>query len=531
MIKKYRKLTLYLLITLMLIVLGCSIFKVFHNFNNDVSELKLFHKRKIELYKKVNLNFNEELNFYLKYLAISENKDYKINSECLTIIAEKLAVYSPEFALSYYFKLLKIAKKQNDFDKVSFTNNCIALCYFKKKNFNKAYYYWDLNIKQFQRESNYFSLSSMYNNLAIIHFYKNEKNKCFLNRNKAIISLKKSEESKERDYFEIVLKTNCVSDFLHFNFKNDSIQPYLNQIFNFHKKNHEFDLKNFTRFVNLYNFNKEIISKDLVINKINQFIISHKNERILIPFLELLIENGYCENQNNNIYFIYLNLTNVEFKKHNIESESFLRNYYTNSILILKQINKIQFENEQKKKYIVYIIFISFLFLIGSVSFFIFNKIKKNKLIQDNEIEQNRLKINQLNLNSALKFQAEEAFKNKLKELKTKSQISNTMLIREMQRQIDSILSIDNHLYYGSGTNTLKFSFKEDLKTKYPDLTRKELILCIYFSQNLSSKEIASILNITDATVRVYKSKIKNKILGSNSDLDLSDYLKSFYLK
>jgi predicted nucleic acid-binding Zn-ribbon protein len=54
--------------------------------------------------------------------------------------------------------------------------------------------------------------------------------------------------------------------------------------------------------------------------------------------------------------------------------------------------------------------------------------------------------------------------------------------------------------------------FFEELKSKYPNLTQYETRLCAYFHMNLSTKEIAGLLNIDPASVRKAKTRLGKKI-------------------
>lgn len=59
------------------------------------------------------------------------------------------------------------------------------------------------------------------------------------------------------------------------------------------------------------------------------------------------------------------------------------------------------------------------------------------------------------------------------------------------------------------------FKFQEKLKTQYPSLTSYELRLCTYLRANLSTKEIAILLNITPDSVKKAKHRLRKKINAS----------------
>jgi FixJ family two-component response regulator len=55
------------------------------------------------------------------------------------------------------------------------------------------------------------------------------------------------------------------------------------------------------------------------------------------------------------------------------------------------------------------------------------------------------------------------------------------------------------------------FKFQEDLKKRYPKLTSYDLRLCTYLKANLTTKEIATLLNITPDSVKKAKHRLRRK--------------------
>jgi DNA-binding CsgD family transcriptional regulator len=54
--------------------------------------------------------------------------------------------------------------------------------------------------------------------------------------------------------------------------------------------------------------------------------------------------------------------------------------------------------------------------------------------------------------------------------------------------------------------------FQHQLKARFPTLTPYELRLCTYLKSNLSTKEIAVLLNITPDSVKKAKHRLRKKI-------------------
>lgn len=110
-----------------------------------------------------------------------------------------------------------------------------------------------------------------------------------------------------------------------------------------------------------------------------------------------------------------------------------------------------------------------------------------------------------------LKLQIEEL--NKLNPNNTHKELS----------EVKSLLQSNLHLDEDWSKFKLHFeqvhpNFFRDLQAKYPTLTKNELRLYSYFHINLSTKEIAALLNIEPASVRRAKTRLFKKI--SETDLD-----------
>jgi predicted DNA-binding protein YlxM (UPF0122 family) len=52
------------------------------------------------------------------------------------------------------------------------------------------------------------------------------------------------------------------------------------------------------------------------------------------------------------------------------------------------------------------------------------------------------------------------------------------------------------------------------LKDKFPDLTRTNLKLCAYLRLNMSSKEIASLMNITPSGIDKARNRLRKKLIS-----------------
>ena len=67
-------------------------------------------------------------------------------------------------------------------------------------------------------------------------------------------------------------------------------------------------------------------------------------------------------------------------------------------------------------------------------------------------------------------------------------------------------------------------SLFKKLKLQYPDLTPRELTLCAYLRMNISTKEIASLMNISDRGVEISRYRIRKK-LKLEHDANLTEFM------
>lgn len=56
-------------------------------------------------------------------------------------------------------------------------------------------------------------------------------------------------------------------------------------------------------------------------------------------------------------------------------------------------------------------------------------------------------------------------------------------------------------------------NFVKDLLIKYPGLTKQEVRVCVLLRSNLTTPEIAELLNVSDRTVENTRLRIRKKIM------------------
>ena len=70
-------------------------------------------------------------------------------------------------------------------------------------------------------------------------------------------------------------------------------------------------------------------------------------------------------------------------------------------------------------------------------------------------------------------------------------------------------------------------SFLQKIKNAYPELTQTDLKICAYVKMNLSSKEIAQLLNISLKGVEIGRYRLRKK-LSLSPGINLNDFIGRF---
>ena len=173
-------------------------------------------------------------------------------------------------------------------------------------------------------------------------------------------------------------------------------------------------------------------------------------------------------------------------------------------------------------------------------------KAKREKLISDkNKTETTMIRLSNEKLQSEISQKNIELAKN------TMSMIQKNELLISIKEEIDLWKKelgyrLPNKYYdslnklIGMGLNSendwemfehlfdqAHENFFKRLKQSYPDLTASDLRLCAYLRINLSSKEIAPLLNISVRSVEEKRYRIRKR-LGLSSDQGLSEFIISF---
>ena len=109
-----------------------------------------------------------------------------------------------------------------------------------------------------------------------------------------------------------------------------------------------------------------------------------------------------------------------------------------------------------------------------------------------------------------------------------KNSFDNSYTFKRLQKRIDnSIGHEDEWEIFEYNFKQVHEEFFNQLKSKFPHLTHKDLKICAYIKMSLSNKEIAPLMNISTRGVETHRYRLKRKLQLEN-DILLGDYLFNF---
>lgn len=229
--------------------------------------------------------------------------------------------------------------------------------------------------------------------------------------------------------------------------------------------------------------------------------------------------------------------------------------YYFNGKDYLKVANY-HFEVDNPWYFSIWMIL--FYILVISGSFFLYYKWNKFRYIQKLQLHEEELrhqkKILEIELKAENELNVQEYEKHILElEIQTKSSevagkslsiakqsemIEDIQKILETETDFDKLKSeirkaikinaVNKHEWetFETNLNQINNEFIINLSKKYPNLTSKDIKLCVYLKMNLSSKEIAPMMNISFRGVELHRYRLRKK-LGLTQEESLSKFMLS----
>ena len=238
----------------------------------------------------------------------------------------------------------------------------------------------------------------------------------------------------------------------------------------------------------------------------------------------------------------------------NLNSGSHDVTVYINDGLHYNKVSSFQFI-VAKAWYFSFWMILVYLIVIGLILYFYY-KWNKMKYIQKLKLQEEELKHQKKILEMELKAENElnvQEYEKHILELELQSKSSEVAgkslsiakqseMIENIQGILDSetdfnklkseikkaikINAVNKHEWetFETNLNQIHNEFIINLSKKYPSLTSKDIKLCIYLKMNLSSKEIAPMMNISFRGVELHRYRLRKK-LNLVQDENLSKFL------
>lgn len=151
-------------------------------------------------------------------------------------------------------------------------------------------------------------------------------------------------------------------------------------------------------------------------------------------------------------------------------------------------------------------------------------KLQNEKL--ENEVSYKQRELASLALNITSKNEILDQIKTQVKLVSSGMDDQGRTALSQIIKLIDSNIRLDNdwkkfEFYF----DQVHSDFLKSLRENYPDLTISQLKLCAYLKMNLSSKEIAILMNVSVAAVEKSRYRLRKKF-NLEHELMLSDFIQ-----
>ena len=167
--------------------------------------------------------------------------------------------------------------------------------------------------------------------------------------------------------------------------------------------------------------------------------------------------------------------------------------------------------------------------IFGAIYYALQQKFKRQTLEKeklDAELNHKRKELTSFTLQLSHKNEILEDLKSKIKALKAGA--SDTYQFNRLINTIDINIKDDNNWEnFKRRFEEVHKDFNKNIKTAYPKITSNELRLMALLKMNLSSKEIATLLNISQEGVKKARQRLRKK-LELQPQMPLEDVVYSF---
>lgn len=569
-VKTMRLKALYCIL-FFLLLLSCTNTTEDNDYFYRISEEFSLQKGNSQKVKEIYLR---ELNRYKE----SNEKKYLVSSKYATVILLKekrleqiLAIYDllkandAEYnyitTVSNYYLAQKFEKSLPK-SSLTYINNAIAadeesqkkfhlphLYHFKGrvlynlKSYKDAIIYFEKALKIHQKREEPLFVASMHNNLGMCYEKQGKLQDAIQQTIVAVEIIEKIPDPNEEELTFLYYIKGGLAEYYHKTGNHGLALELFTEEWNYglSRKNSELSL----------------ISAKGLLSKKNGKILSEQRRKNIIDSLQYIqpllkkskeklmydeINYEYYSDFPNSVAYqsvsnALVNSIRINAKNEAIELE---KNFEASDKSIIENFDQDFILEKKKNTLLIFAIISLAIILVISVSLMIIHKkikidlIKKDILLAEKEkisleeklkFQDEKLKNFHLMLN--IKTETEKSFVETLKQIRKSKDIDVDKALKDLHLRMNNVVSLDHkNLEAINDSSEENSCFRQLLSSKFPELTKNDLWFCIYFRLGLSSKEIALLENVNEASVRVYKSKAKAK-MKLDKELNLTDYLRS----
>ncbi|MEK9628711.1 MAG: helix-turn-helix transcriptional regulator [Nitrospinota bacterium] len=153
--------------------------------------------------------------------------------------------------------------------------------------------------------------------------------------------------------------------------------------------------------------------------------------------------------------------------------------------------------------------------------------LENNQSVLETNLEEKNKELQRKNIALAEILNQLEKEKEKIK-LNIQANVDHIILPLLTKIKSQNLIIDENYLkLLEEAFSNLASEFGVELSRIEPKLSQKEMEICHMIRSGLSTKDIATGLNISDRTVETHRTNIRKKLKLSNKNVNLSNFLKN----
>ena len=238
-----------------------------------------------------------------------------------------------------------------------------------------------------------------------------------------------------------------------------------------------------------------------------------------------------------------LSLNNLPRGEYVLKARTRIRNEISKSITTKKIYILPPWYLSNRMYFIYFILFLALIFLVNKIYVFYYKR-QRNKLIEVNTRKLELIELgNQRELMKVRNEQLQNDIESKNREIAiaTMSTLKRNEFLNKIKKDLTDMESLtkvgqlikkinknlkknDDWQYFEDAFNNADKDFFKEIKAKHQELTNNDLKLCAFLRLNLSSKEIAPLLNISVHSVEIKRYRLRKK-MNLSRETRIVDYI------